>query len=239
SRNTTENNYSYNTNSAKRYTIPNFVDTDKYFPQDKKESRTELKLPKNSFIVATVGAINKHHKRMHYFIEEMARLEHETDTSFHALIVGAKDLDTGEIINLARKKLGGRVTILLDLPRNRMADVYNASDAFVLCSLREAFGIVLIEAMACGLPVMCHKYPILEWVVQEGGECIDMTKKDNLASLLKIYSGDKKLRSKKGESGRNRVLHEFSKEVVVSKTIEMYESIISKSSNERFSQKGS
>ena len=234
-RNGNEDNYGNNTNNAKRYTIPNFVDNDIYFPQDKKESRRKLKLPESSFIVATVGAINKHHKRMHYFIEEMARLEHETDTPLHALIVGAKDLDTAEIINLARKKLGGRVTILLNLSRNIMPEIYNASDVFALCSLREAFGIVLIEAMACGLPVICNKHPVLEWVVQEGGECIDMTKRGNLASLLKIYSEDKKHWGKRSQNGRKRVLREFSKEAVVSKTIEMYESITSRSSNERFS----
>jgi glycosyltransferase involved in cell wall biosynthesis len=59
-----------------------------------------------------------------------------------------------------------------------MPDVYRCANAFSLASPDEAFGIVYIEAMACGLPVVAHDGPRQRYVVDEGGV------------LCKVYDAD-------------------------------------------------
>jgi glycosyltransferase involved in cell wall biosynthesis len=73
----------------------------------------------------------------------------------------------------------------------------------------------------------------MEWVVQEGGECLDMSKEENLARFLKAFCEDSALRSKIGDLGRKRVIRKFSKEIVAAKTIEMYENVINKGIDEK------
>ena len=215
--------------NSKHFFIPNLVNTKNYSPGDKRQAKKKIGVPENTFVIGTVGVISKHHKRMDYFIKEIGRLGGDVRKAYHVVMAGASADDTNEIIKLAQLKLGNRVSVFLDLPRHEMPNLYNAIDVFVLCSLVEALPMVVIEAMACGVPVFCHKYPSLEWEVQGGGECINMGINGNLAKILTDYFGNEKLRKTKGNSGRNRVFQEFSEDAVVTKTIAMYRSVISDS----------
>lgn len=211
-----------------RFVIPNFIDTNKFTPQDKESCRKKLGLSRDAFIVLSVGTVKKYHKRMDYFIEEMSRLKQYPDRPLHFVITGARDPETEEIIKLGKEKLGDKLTFFLDIPRDQMPEIYGAADVFVLCSVVEAFGTVLIEAMSCKIPVVCHNYASFKWIIQEGGILTDMEKKSNLAIALESYLLDEDQRLKLGEWGRTRVLSAFSQNVVISKMIEMYKKIISK-----------
>ena len=212
----------------KTFIIPNFIDTEVFSPGNKKRTRDKLGLPQGAFVISTVGAVNKHHKRMHYFIQETATVLRDVKCPIHVLLVGARDLDTEEITSLAEEKLGKNVSIFLDFPRERIIDIYNASDLFVLCSLKEAFGIVMIEAMACGVPVLCHDDVGFRWIVGEGGECIDMEQKGTLANSIKRYIENSSRRIEGGIHARERVTKEFSKEVIIAKVLDMYNFVLQK-----------
>jgi len=68
-----------------------------------------------------------------------------------------------------------------DIPRNEISDFYSKLDLFVSASRNETFGIVLIEAMSCGLPVIATKCGgPQEIVTEENGILID---KDNVQEL--------------------------------------------------------
>jgi glycosyltransferase involved in cell wall biosynthesis len=210
----------------KTFIIPNFVDTQEFIPRDREKARKKLGLPEKALIILTVGALNKHHKRMHYFINEMATLLGRVSRPLHFVIAGASDPEAQTILDLGKSELKTHLTVFLDVPREEIADLYNASNIFVLCSLREAFGIVIIEAMSCGVPVICHEFPIIKWVVQEGGHCIDLSKPDALAGVLVDYCKHPEILNEEGKVVRKRVLREFSKEIVIHETIQMYEDIL-------------
>jgi glycosyltransferase involved in cell wall biosynthesis len=135
------------------FIIPNFVDTNTFYPSNRVKARRKLGLPADAFIVLTAGMLSRHHKRMDYFIEEMAFLAAEQEAPSWFIMAGAQAPDTDEIVKLAKSRLQQRVSIYKDLDRSRMPDLYNACDVFVLCSLVEAFGVVVIESMSCGIPV--------------------------------------------------------------------------------------
>jgi glycosyltransferase involved in cell wall biosynthesis len=64
-------------------------------------------------------------------------------------------------------------------------DFYRAADVFVLASLQEGFGRVLVEASAHGLPCLAHSGPVQRWVLGELDGGLDLTEPARLAGALR------------------------------------------------------
>ena len=95
-------------------------------------------------------------------IEEIARLP---DPRPFVLLAGEEDGETSAIRNLARERLGASGHSIRTVRHSEVADLYRASDMFVLSSLAEAQGRALIEASAHGLPCFAHDSPITRFAV--------------------------------------------------------------------------
>ncbi len=125
--------------------IPNAVDTKDFFPADKRIARDELELPHDRKIIL-FGATSLHDKYKGFdkFRDSIKHL----DDMYFFLFFG--ETNNGELDKLDRdyKNLG----FLKENKSLRLA--YSASDVFVAPSVQEAFGKTLIEAMACGTPVV-------------------------------------------------------------------------------------
>jgi len=217
---------------------PNFVDTVRFAPVEsearKREIRRQLGLPEDVFLVGSVGAVKATHKRMDYLIREFASFSSTFDfrlstfdvSSPHLVIAGARDSETEGVVRDARDLLGERVTFLLDYPFVKMPDFYKALDVFVLPSLFEMMGIVFVEAMASGVPVLAHRHPVLEYVVGEGGCCIDMEGVGVLAEAMRKVENRKSNVEITSLKAREHVEKNFAKHVVIGKYIEYYERIL-------------
>lgn len=159
----------YMANWAKRWAwgskvvkIPNGVDLNRFKPIGKK---AKIDLPKP--IILSVGALTwyKHHERA---IEAVARL------GLGSLLVVGQGEDQDKLQKLGQEKLKGRFQVTSfhykDLP-----GVYREADLFTLPSWdREAFGIVYLEAMASGLPVVAPNDLSRKEIVGEGGILVDV-----------------------------------------------------------------
>ncbi|MBN2518230.1 MAG: glycosyltransferase family 4 protein [Candidatus Altiarchaeota archaeon] len=98
------------------------------------------------------------------------------------------------------------------VPHDKLDAYYNISDIFVLPSLHEGLGIVFMEAMACGLPVVTTNNGGMVDVVEDGktGFLLDVGDTEGLTkSLLKLIQ-DKKLRSELSKNAEKKALKEFS-----------------------------
>jgi 1,2-diacylglycerol 3-alpha-glucosyltransferase len=131
-------------------------------------------------VILSVGAINKSQKRMHYIIEEFSLLSEE----FFLVIIGHFDTETAAILKLADKKIPGRFLISTAAP-DQMHQYYRAADYFILGSLYEGFGRVLIEALSYGLHCIVHDYVNARQVLKEYGYYINMQEHGALLRLLR------------------------------------------------------
>ncbi len=87
-----------------------------------------------------------------------------------------------------------------------MPALYNAADLFALLSNHEAFGLVALEAMACGLPVVVSDgsaFP--EFVTPDVGLLVDPADGAAVRRALNLLLGDAALRARMGSAGRRRV----------------------------------
>jgi glycosyltransferase involved in cell wall biosynthesis len=126
--------------------LRNGVDTSLFRPMDRRACRAVLGLTRPTLL--SVGHLIER-KGHHRVIEAMTRL-----TQFDLLIVG----DGPELSRLhtmtQRLALTDRVRLLGSIPHHKLPALYNAADILVLASSREGWANVLLEAMACGTPVV-------------------------------------------------------------------------------------
>lgn len=105
--------------------------------------------------------------------------------------------------------------------------VLQASDMFLLVSTGEAFGLVLAEAMACGVPIVGTRSGSLPEVVEEGktGLLVPPRNAKELATAIQALSTDATLRHKMSAQALERVKDHFTVQDAVMKTIDIYESL--------------
>ena len=131
---------------------------------------TNLKIPKNSKLILSVGRIC-YHKRQDFIIESLAPIIKEEN--IYLLFVGEYDLEMSESkttiqrINYLIKKFNIESNIKFLGYRNDIKEIMSISELFVHTPLTEAFGIVLIEAMSSGLPIVTSKVEAIPEIVPE------------------------------------------------------------------------
>lgn len=125
-------------------------------------------------------------------------------------------------------ELSERVTFHGMLPQERCSALLAESDALVLPSLRECGGAVVLEAMACGLPVVATDWGgPADYLDAETGILVAPKNHTEfvagLASAMRRLIESPDLRRRLGESGRRRVEREFDWERKIDRILEIYE----------------
>jgi glycosyltransferase involved in cell wall biosynthesis len=103
-------------------------------------------------------------------------------------------------------RLGDRVALLEHVPFDRLVEEYRNADLFCLPSLQEGFGIVFLEAMAAGLPIVACRTAAVPEVVPDGecGMLVPPRDEPALAIALERLLGDEGERKRLGAAGRRR-----------------------------------
>jgi len=169
--------------------IPNGIDLEKFENVEKKSHE--------GFVVMTVARLEKV-KGVEYLIkafdELRSNLSKEKFDPFKLSIIG----DGSERKNLEglAKELGleNKVKFLGEIPNDNIPGYLAEADCFVLPSLREGFGIAILEAQAAGVPVVGSKAGGIKELIEDGktGLLVEPCNPEALAqAILKIYHGQK------------------------------------------------
>jgi len=178
--------------------IPPGIDTTVFKPRDKNLCRKQLKLPADAFVIVTGGAsLTDANKNVPWLFEQLSHLPDLRDVVVVAFGEGAVAVPDG--LNV---RFTGGIRGRADLAR-----LFATADVFVSASLMETYGLTLVEAMACGTPVVAFRVGGIPEAAPDGQGAILCESQDAVAlteAIIKLRNFPQ-LREQLGEAGRDMV----------------------------------
>ena len=89
-----------------------------------------------------------------------------------------------------RNGVGSRVRFLGHVSQEDLPGLYNAASAFISVSVYEGFGLPCLEAMSCGVPVICAGNTSMREIVSGAGVLVDPLDRDALAAAIERIGAD-------------------------------------------------
>jgi D-inositol-3-phosphate glycosyltransferase len=212
-------------------TIPPGVDSELFRPMDREDARRRLNLGPDDAVVTFVGRIDPI-KGIDTLLEAMALLKPRVTGRDLILqfIGGELDADGQPIGSLAETRrqidaldLTGQVRLLGSRPQNQLPLFYNASDLVCVPSRYESFGLVAVEAMACGVPVVASRAGGLIFSIEDGESGILAPVNDAaaFAEAMTALLNDRVLAAEMGATARS-VAERFAWPVIASSMRHVY-----------------
>jgi len=220
--------------SNKLKIIPNAVDTNFYKPQPDPELKE--KILGDAEILATYAGRLVPHKGLHLLFEALARIDKKVRRKIKILIIGPKASVFGArgekekyiiYLNymLEKNNLKNNVTFTGIIPENLMPKYYSISDFLIHPSLVEAFGLNIIEAMSCGIPVVAFDLPPINEIVNSHVGLLAKVSIEDLALKIQEMIVDDGLRKRLSTNTRRYVLDRYSWEDIIKMYIREYRNV--------------
>ncbi|MES0359674.1 MAG: glycosyltransferase [Anaerolineales bacterium] len=229
----------YQTNTQKTTIIPPGVDLSRFYPIPADEAKEVIGVPPCDQMLLYVGRIEPL-KGIDTLIEAIAYIRRNggfEDNSFCLAVIGGEpDLSSDEMnVEMGRLKdlcqehgLNDLVTFLGKRAQDTLPYYYSAAEAVVVPSHYESFGIVALEAMACGTPVVASQVGGLAYLVQDGvtGYTVPSSDVQALADRIAELIKNPQLRDRLGEQAA-AVAQEFSWEIIAKRILNLYQDALS------------
>jgi glycosyltransferase involved in cell wall biosynthesis len=195
----------------------------------RQQKKKELGVPADSLVVGYVGWLTLI-KGGTYLVSAMARVAKKYPKSLLVLVGKGDDLDDEEMrLKEQVKNLGIGDKVRFLGWRSDVEEIMGCFDVFVLPSLNEGMGRVLVEAMAAGLPIVASRVGGIPDLIKDGenGLLISAANAPALAQAIADLLADKKKRKRMGEAGKKRC-RQFSSEVMVAQINNLYTALVEK-----------
>jgi len=196
----------YGADMHKIQVIPPGVDIETFHPIDKAEARAAINIPQTDKLLVFVGRMERL-KGLDTLINAMAILKrddpHGLDNLYLSVIGGSPDNEAKDDIEFQRIKalreslgLQELITFLGARDQPSLPYYYAAAEAVIMPSHYESFGMVALEAMACGAPVIASEVGGLAYLIQDGVTGFHVPDQDpvELAGKIKLILDHEELR---------------------------------------------
>jgi len=186
--------------------------------------RKEWGIPEGAFVLSYVGRIAKE-KNIPFLLELMPYIV-KKDPNIYFLIAGdgpiRKDLERYATIMGIEKN----IRFLGYIESEQIANVYASSDLFVFSSLTETQGLVVLEAMAAGLPVVAVNAYGLKYTLKNdvGAYLVNLNRMEFLEKIFALKDNPELYAEKKAQA--LEYVKDFSYEASTEKMVEIYSSVI-------------
>ena len=206
--------------SDRIHVVPNGIDVETFRVRARDEARAELGLGRGTVLVS-VGRLNRE-KGFDVAIRALAQL----DGAARSLVIVGTGEERGTLERLSHK-LGvrDRVSFVGDQPPERVSLFMGAADVVLFPTVRdEAAGLVLLEAMSCGRPVIASRVGAIPDVVESGKNGVLVPPGDPAAlteAIAKLL-GDDERRAKIADAARATVTAEYTVDHMIQRTIDVY-----------------
>jgi len=206
--------------SDKIRVIPNAIDANRFRPRKGCQEN----------LVVWVGRFVPE-KGLNYLIEA-AKIVVKKFKNVEFILVGYGPLKTN-IMKLAYSSglLNNAVRFAGPFNRDRVADVLGTASVFVLPSLKEGLPLSLLEAMACGVPVVGSDIPGINDVITHGknGLLVSARNPEALADTVLTLLNDEDFRRRLGRNARRLIMEKYSWDMVINKMEKVYNEAIKES----------
>jgi len=210
--------------------LPNGVDAEHFAAGDGSGFRARHGIPPKALVVLTAARIDVQ-KNQHFVarvLPGLARICPEV----HALIIGhvTNEAYYGELVKLiASRNMQSRATIIRGLPGRgqELVDAYHAADLFVLPSIHEPFGIVILEAWASGLPVIASRVGGIPTFVEHDVDGMLFRPGDEKAFLDAFRAlSTRERRETMARAGQRKAIKEYSWDKITERLVGIYEEVL-------------
>ncbi|MEU3550341.1 glycogen synthase [Streptomyces longwoodensis] len=219
---------------ARVHVVHNGIDTALYRPDHGTDALARIRVDPNRPYVLFVGRITRQ-KGVPHLLRAVRHLDPATQV---VLCAGAPDTpeidrEFRELFEELSRTRDGVHWIPRMLPRPEVIQLLTHATVFVCPSVYEPLGIVNLEAMACGTPVVASRVGGIPEVVEDGrtGLLVDLDDTGEafetaLARALDEVTGDPERARRMGEAGRERAVDEFGWDAVARRTVGLYEEVL-------------
>jgi glycosyltransferase involved in cell wall biosynthesis len=138
------------------HVIPNGVDTDRFFPRDRQSARVACGLPSDRMVLLSVGGITEG-KGQHLVMDAMSQLVASYPDLLYVMVGAERRGDPFRRClerRIAAHKLQDHVYLAGQRPHTELPAWYASADLFCLATRSEGWANVLLESLACGIPVV-------------------------------------------------------------------------------------
>lgn len=204
---------------VKSITVYNGIDTKRFIKRNDSIIRNELCIKENSYVFINVSRFNeaKDHETL---ISAFSKVNKHNPDSY-LICVG-----NGELLESRKKQvvdLGIEANVLFVGPKTNTEDYYNAADCFVLSSVWEGFGLVLVEAMACELEVISTDCGGTKEILSDKNYLVPIRDVDALAKkMIDVMNHSVEAKKQNGICNRKNIL-KFDLNIITDKWIELYQ----------------
>lgn len=209
--------------------IPPGVDINRFTPRPKDlDLMKKFGLKPEDKVLLFVGALDQAHyfKGIHFLIDSYNDFNLD---NLKIMIVGEGDLKPEYQKHVLDLNLLDSILFTGSAAENDLAKYYNLADAVILPSIdkSEAFGIVLIEAMACGKPVITADLPGVRSVYENNvsGFSFEILNTEALVQTVQRLFNDDALRAQMGLAARARVEKLYAQDTLIKQLEGMYKEI--------------
>lgn len=197
-------------------------------PEETRRLKAELGIPASSPVIGNIGRLFNEYKRISDIIEAFASLDPNEYEHPPYLVIGGAGPDEKMLKELGAKLgVDDRIVWLGYVSEPNL--VYPMMDIFTLVSMSEAFGLVVIEAMAAGVPVVCARATAFIDIVDEGetGLLVPTFDPKSLAAALDYLLKHPEKRAAMGNQARVVAERDYSSQRYVRDVDAFYRDLLS------------